>query len=67
MHLSLAKDAPTRGVVQPAEKGLVIALKWVGGLNHLYTRMAVWRLRCLNGDDTHFFIGEAMFAAIPQV
>jgi len=30
-HLSLAKDAPARRVVQPAEKGRVVALKRVGG------------------------------------
>ena len=39
-HLSLAKDAPAGRVVQPAEKGRVVELKQVGGLHHLYTRMA---------------------------
>ena len=39
-HLSLAKDAPARRVVQPVEKGRVIELEQVGGLHHLYTRMA---------------------------
>jgi transposase InsO family protein len=39
-HLSLAKDAPAGRVVQTAEKGRVIELKQVGGLHHLYTRMA---------------------------
>ena len=39
-HLSLEKDAPDRRVVQPIEKGRVVELKWVGGLHHLYARMA---------------------------
>jgi putative transposase len=39
-HLSLAKDAPAGRVVQSAEKGRVVELKQVGGLHHLYTRMA---------------------------
>ena len=39
-HLSLAKDAPAGRVVQSAEKGRVAALKQIGGLHHLYTRMA---------------------------
>ena len=39
-HLSLVKDAPAGRVVQPVEKGRVVELKQVGGLHHLYTRMA---------------------------
>ena len=39
-HLSLAKDAPAGRAVQPIEKGRVVGLKRVGGLHHLYTRMA---------------------------
>ena len=39
-HLSLEKDAPDRRVVQSIEKGRVVELKRVGGLHHLYTRMA---------------------------
>ena len=39
-HLSLEKDAPDRRVVQPTEKGRVVELKHVGGLTHLYARMA---------------------------
>jgi len=39
-HLSLAKDAPAGREAQPAEKGQVVELKQVGGLHHLYTRMA---------------------------
>ena len=39
-NLSLEKDAPDRRVVQPIEKGTVVELKRVGGLHHLYARMA---------------------------
>jgi hypothetical protein len=39
-HLSLAKDAPDGRTVQPVKKGRVVALRRVGGLHHLYTRMA---------------------------
>ena len=39
-HLSLEKDAPEGRVVQPIEKGRVVELKRVGGLHHLYERMA---------------------------
>ena len=39
-HLSLEKDAPDGRAVQPIEKGSVIELKQVGGLHHLYARMA---------------------------
>jgi len=39
-HLSLAKDTPAGRVVQPTEKGRVVALRQVGGLHHMYTRMA---------------------------
>jgi transposase InsO family protein len=39
-HLSLAKDAPAGRVVQPTEKGRVVALRQIGGLYHLYTRMS---------------------------
>jgi len=39
-HLSLEKDTPDTRVVQPIEKGRVIELEQVGGLHHLYTRMA---------------------------
>ncbi len=39
-HLSLEKDAPDRRVVQPIEMGRVVELKRVGGLHHLYARMA---------------------------
>ncbi len=40
-HLSLAKDAPDGREVQTVEKGSVVELKRVGGLHHLYTRVAV--------------------------
>ena len=39
-HLSLEKDAPEGRVVHPIEKGRVVELKRVGGLHHLYARMA---------------------------
>ena len=39
-HLSLDKDAPAGRVVQRIEKGKVVELKRVGGLHHLYARMA---------------------------
>ena len=39
-HLSLEKDSPDGRVVQPIEKGRVAELKRVGGLHHLYARMA---------------------------
>jgi len=39
-HLSLEKDAPEPRLVQAVEKGRVVELKRVGGLHHLYTRMA---------------------------
>ena len=39
-HLSLEKDAPDTRMVQAVEKGRVVELKRVGGLHHLYTRMA---------------------------
>jgi len=39
-HLSLEKDAPDGRVVQPIEKGRVVELKRVGGLHHLYARVA---------------------------
>ena len=39
-HLSMEKDSPDGRVVQPIEKGRVVELKRVGGLHHLYTRMA---------------------------
>jgi len=39
-HLSLEKDAPDGRVVHTIEKGRVIELKRVGGLHHLYARMA---------------------------
>ena len=39
-HLSLEQDAPVGRVVQPIEKGRVVELKRVGGLHHLYARMA---------------------------
>ncbi len=39
-HLSLEKEAPDGRVVQPIEKGSVVELKQVGGLHHLYARMA---------------------------
>jgi len=39
-HLSLEKDSPDGRVVQPIEKGRVVELKRVGGLHHLYARMA---------------------------
>ena len=40
-HLSLAKDAPDGREVQTVEKGSVVELNRVGGLHHLYTRVAV--------------------------
>ena len=39
-HLSLAKDSPDGREVQAVEKGRVVHLKRVGGLHHLYTRVA---------------------------
>ncbi len=39
-YLSLEKDAPDGRVVQPIENGRVVELKRVGGLHHLYARMA---------------------------
>ncbi len=39
-HLSLAKDAPDGREVQAIENGSVVELKRVGGLHHLYTRVA---------------------------
>ncbi len=39
-HLSLAKDAPDGREVQSIEKGRVVELMQVGGLHHLYKRMA---------------------------
>ena len=39
-HLSLEKDAPDTRAVHAVEKGRVVELKRVGGLHHLYTRMA---------------------------
>ncbi len=39
-HLSLAKDAPDGREVQSIEKGRVVELIQVGGLHHLYKRMA---------------------------
>ncbi len=39
-HLSLEKDAPEPRLVQAVEKGRVVELKRVGGLHHLYARMA---------------------------
>jgi len=39
-YLFLDKDAPDRRVVQPFAKGRVVELRRVGGLHHLYTRMA---------------------------
>jgi len=39
-HLSLEKDSPDGRVVQPIEKGRVVELKRVGGLHHLYARVA---------------------------
>ena len=39
-HLSLEKDAPGGRVVQRIVKGRVVELKRVGGLHHLYARMA---------------------------
>ena len=39
-HMSLEKDAPDRRVVQPIEMGRVVELRRVGGLHHLYARMA---------------------------
>ena len=39
-HLSLAKDTPDGREVQAIENGSVVELKRVGGLHHLYTRVA---------------------------
>ena len=39
-HLSLAKDTPDGREVQAIENGSVVELKQVGGLHHLYTRVA---------------------------
>ncbi len=50
-HLSLEEEAPDGRVVQPIEKGSVVELKQVGGLHHLYARMAARRARRLNRRD----------------
>ncbi len=50
-HLSREKEAPDGRVVQPIEKGSVVELKQVGGLHHLYARMAARRARRLNRRD----------------
>ena len=39
-HLSLNKDSPNPRVVETAELGNIIELRRVGGLHHLYTRIA---------------------------
>ena len=39
-HLSLVKDTPDGREVQAIENGSVVELKQVGGLHHLYTRIA---------------------------
>jgi hypothetical protein len=39
-HLSLAKDTPDGRQIQAIENGSVVELKRVGGLHHLYTRVA---------------------------
>jgi putative transposase len=39
-HLSLEKDCPNTRMVQPPERGNVIALPQVGGLHHRYERVA---------------------------
>jgi transposase InsO family protein len=39
-HLSLGKDAPEPGAIQPPEKGAVVAVPQVGGLHHRYERRA---------------------------
>ncbi len=39
-HLSLEKDAPKGRVVESIDKGRVVELNRVGGLHHLYSRMA---------------------------
>jgi hypothetical protein len=39
-HLSLEKDAPVSGAVEPPSLGPVIEIPRVGGLHHLYTRKA---------------------------
>jgi putative transposase len=39
-HLSLAKDTPDGREIQAIENGSVVELKRVGGLHHLYTRVA---------------------------
>ncbi len=39
-HLSLDKDCPEPRLVQPPELGRIVALPQLGGLHHLYERMA---------------------------
>jgi len=39
-HLSLGKDTPEARVVQPPERGTIIAIPQVGGLHHRYERRA---------------------------
>ena len=39
-HLSLSKNSPNPRKIEPKSKGRVIAIPQVGGLNHLYKRVA---------------------------
>ncbi|MCK4560909.1 MAG: integrase core domain-containing protein [Calditrichia bacterium] len=39
-HLSLAKNSPVPRKIEPKSKGKVIAIEQVGGLHHLYKRVA---------------------------
>ena len=39
-HLSLAKDTPTRRVVQGPEAGEIVEIPQVGGLHHRYEQRA---------------------------
>ncbi len=39
-HLSLQRNAPSPRAVGPPEKGKVVAVPYLGGLHHYYTRAA---------------------------
>ena len=39
-HLSLDRNSPILRLVQPPEKGKVVAKAYLGGLHHCYTRAA---------------------------
>ncbi len=39
-HRSLAQDCPEPRAVEPPDRGKIIALPFLGGLHHRYTRQA---------------------------